>query len=111
MAKEDPIALIGEKEKVLLPATIQEICDYELEAFIPVSEPADDQETTRSDLAMLNNHLAMCNATLPYVRSLDGLCSLSSTVCKLIETRRRVKKLKLGDNGSKDSGKTFEVLE
>lgn len=110
-SKEDPIPLIGEKDTTLLPATLEDICNYELEPFTPISEADDDTATTKSDLAQLNNHMAMADAMLPHVRSLDGLCKLSQNVCRLIETRRRVKKLKLGDSSNKETGKTFEILD
>ena len=89
---------------------IIELSDYELEPFKAVEEPDDDKVTTTSDLGILNNHLAMCSAVLPNVRTVAGLCALSATVCKLIETRRKVKKLAYGNLGDK-GGRTFEVLE
>lgn len=102
MSKPDLLPTVTPQDMLIL--------DYELEPFTPVSEEDSDKQTTASDLAILNNHLAMCSGALPHVRTVDSLCSLSSTVCKLIETRRRVKKLQLGDNGS-SKGRTFEVLE
>ena len=89
---------------------ILELSEYSLEPFKPVEESDDDKTTTISDLVVLNNHLAMCSAVLPHVRTVTGLCALSATVCKLIETRRKVKKLAYGNLGDK-SGRTFEVLE
>lgn len=83
---------------------------YTLEPFSPISESDSDAATTQSDLAMLNNHLAMCSMALPSIRTVAGLCVLSTTVTKLIETRRKVKKLAYGDPGSK-GGRAFEVLE
>lgn len=87
------------------------VLDYELQGFLPVDEAAGDKETTIADLAALNNHMAMCNGVLPYVRSIESLCTLSNTVCKLIETRRKVKKLEFGVVSGKGSGRTFEVLD
>lgn len=85
--------------------------EVELKEFIPVEETDSDTQTTKSDLAQLNNHLAMCNASLPYVRSIDSLCRLSDTVCKLIEVRRKVKKLDYGSNNKGSSGRAFEVID
>jgi hypothetical protein len=89
----------------VLPAVIT----YELEAFEPVTEQDDDKTTTRSDLALLNNHLAYCNFALPAIRTVAGLCMLSNTVTKLIETRRKVKKLEYGKTPGK-AGSDYEVI-
>lgn len=94
-----------------LPITISDSMVYELEEFIPVREETSDKETTTYDLAVLNNHLAMHSAVLPYVRTIASLCALSASACKLIETRRKVKKLPFGDPSGKGSGRTFEILE
>lgn len=94
-----------------LPTTISQQMVYELEDFSPVREETSDKETTIYDLAVLNNHLAMHSAVLPYVRTIGSLCALSASACKLIETRRKVKKLPFGDPSGKGSGRTFEVLE
>ncbi len=102
-----PRDLINEAE--VLPAIQDDPQGYALEPFVPVNEQATDQETTASDLAMLNNHLAVCSMSLPHMRTIDGLCKLSITVAKLIETRRKVKKLKYGDTGKQ--GPVWEVLE
>lgn len=81
-----------------------------LRPFLPVDEKSTDSETTTSDLNILNNHLEMCDLALPSVKTVAGLCMLSATVAKLIEVRRKVKKLDYGArNGS--VGRTFEVLE
>ena len=92
----------------LLPA--KEEINYELEAYQPILEQDNEQATTISDLSILNNHLAMCTAALPNIRTIGSLCMLSATVCKLIETRRKVKKLPFGD-GNKGAGRVFEVIE
>lgn len=89
---------------------VGEIIDYTLEAFIPISETASDKETTESDLAQLNNHLAIFNGVLPHVRTIQGLVAVSGAVCKLIETRRKVKKLEYGAP-VKGSKSPYEVLE
>lgn len=87
------------------------VLDYNLEEFVPINEESSERETTIADLAALNNHMAVCNGVLPYVRSIESLCTLSNTVCKLIETRRKVKKLEFGAPNGKGSGRTFEVLD
>lgn len=92
----------------ILPAITEE--SYTLEQFTPVGVNDSDATTTESDLAILNNHLALCSMALPSIRTVAGLCVLSTTVTKLIETRRKVKKLAYGDPGSK-GGRAFEVLE
>jgi hypothetical protein len=102
MSKPDLLPTVSPQDILLL--------DYELESFTAITEEDTDKQTTASDLAVLNNHLAMCSAVLPHVRTIDSLCSLSSTVCKLIETRRRVKKLQLGASDT-NKGRTFEILE
>ncbi len=79
----------------ILPALADEIT-YNLKEFIPINEEDSDKDTTESDLNFLNNHLAICDGLLPHIKTLDGLCSLSNTVCKLIEVRRKVKKLEFG---------------
>jgi hypothetical protein len=83
---------------------------YTLEAFTPIGVDAADHETTASDLAILNNHLALCSMALPSIRTVAGLCVLSTTVTKLIEARRKVKKLAYGDSNGK-RGSAFEVIE
>lgn len=92
--------------------TLAEELNYELQPFKPVDEAADDEATTEADLSILNNHLAMCDGALPKVRTIAGLCALSATACKLIELRRKVKKLPLGVDATKDpKRRTFEVIE
>lgn len=90
--------------------TLDNQIKYELEPFKPINEQDSDKEATVSDLALLNNHLAMCDAALSSVKTISGLCLLSATVCKLIETRRKVKKLSFG-NSTPSSGRVFEVIE
>lgn len=85
--------------------------EYELEAFTPVKEDSSDKDTTVSDLALLNNQLALCNAALPHVQSIQTLCSLSTTVQNLIRTRRGVKKLEYGSPKQGNVGRVFEVIE
>lgn len=95
----------------VLPA-LKDSLSYELEQFTPIREEDSDRNTTVSDLQLLNNHLSMCNAALPNVRTLAGLCVLSNTVCKLIETRRKVKKLSYGEpTASRSTQRAFEILE
>jgi hypothetical protein len=93
-----------------MQALAKETC-YELEPFQAVQEDSSDKETTISDLAILNNHLALCTAALPHVHSIQTLCSLSSTVTKLIEVRRGVKKLEYGSPKTAIKGRVFEVIE
>ncbi len=80
-----------------------------LRPFVAITESDTDKLTTESDLNILNNHLELCNAALPSVHSIVGLCMLSTTVTKLIETRRKVKKLAYGSSSA--SSKVYEVLE
>lgn len=92
--------------------TIAQNTAYELEDFIPVQEASDDKKTTESDLALLNNLLAMLNGALPNIRTLDSLIDINAAVNKTIETRRKVKKLQYGASNSKGGpGSTFEVIE
>lgn len=92
------------------PATpIIDVIDYPLEQFTAVTEEADDKETTISDLQILNNHMAMVNGILPHLRTADMLFKSAQTAIKLVEARRKVKKLEYGKQGT---GKgTFEILE
>jgi hypothetical protein len=84
--------------------------DYVLQDFQPIDEAAQNKETTISDLALLNNSLAMCSAVLPHVKTIDSLVSLNSNICKLIETRRKVKELPFGQS-EKKGGRVYEVIE
>ena len=85
---------------------------YVLEDFIPVTSKMDDRETTESDLNILNNHLGLCHATIPYIKDIQDLCALSHTAAKLIECRRKVKSLPYGEGrDSARSIRTFEVIE
>ena len=95
-AKEPEVIIENAKQLALRP-------------FVAISESDNDKATTESDLNILNNHLELCNAALPSVHSIVGLCMLSATVTKLIETRRKVKKLALG--ASSGNSKVYEVLE
>lgn len=82
---------------------------YQVSSFTPVNEADDDKTTTQSDLDMLNNHLAACAAALPKVYTIGSLCMLSATVAKLIEVRRKVKKLPYGNSAG--TSRTFEWIE
>lgn len=82
-----------------------------LQPFKPVTETSDDRETTEADLNHLNNHLAICDAAIPKANTIASLCMLSNAVCKLIEVRRKVKKLGYGEPAKAGSGRVFEVLE
>lgn len=93
-----------------LPAIVEDLV-YELEPFQPIDSNHSEEETTRSDLAILNNQLAVLSHALPAVRTIQSLCALTNSVCKAIEYRRKVKKLPFGEPTGKGSGKTFEVLE
>lgn len=93
----------------LLPAIVHQ--QYIKEEFIPVKEEHTDQETTIADLRILNNHLALYEGLLPYLCTVDALCKVSLVVNKLIEMRRKVKKLKMGDYSNAVSGRTFEVID
>lgn len=106
MAKssQKPNALLERHSEESLPTIT-------LKDFTPVTEQDDDKTTTESDLDILNNRLAMHHAALPHIRTLAGLCMESSTVIKLIDYRRKVKKLAVGKPNEKGSGNTFEVLE
>lgn len=92
----------------ILPAVTEDA--YPLEPFTPIGVNDTDHTTTESDLAILNNHLALCSMALPSIRTVAGLCVLSTTVTKLIEARRKVKKLAYGDSNGK-RGSAFEVIE
>ena len=96
--------------KEYLPSLV-DASTYELEAFIPVTEADSDKDTTVADLAMLNNNLAVLNAALPEIRTIDSLCKIASTTAKLIETRRKVKKLDYGPKNDGSNKRTFEVIE
>lgn len=96
----------------VLPANV----DIKLDALYevaPVSLECDDDETTSADLAMLNNHLMMNDLMLRNTRSIVSMCALAASACKLIELRRKVKKLQLGAATEKDSGrgKTYTILK
>lgn len=94
-----------------LPAISRENLGYELEPFKPIDEQASDKETTISDLALINNHLAVHNHFLPHVRTIKSLCAMSITVTKLIEMRRKVKKLQLGQPNGKGGSGIWEVQD
>jgi len=90
--------------------SIHTVSNYELEQFTAIDEGHTEKETTVADLQHLNNHLAMCNGVLPQIKTIQSLCMISNTVCKLIETRRKVKKLPFGDPKG-GGGQTIEILE
>lgn len=92
----------------VLPAEAEKIKSLLYET-LPVTLEDDDDATTKSDLAHINNHLAMNDAALKNVRSVMTMCALANSACKLIETRRKVKKLPFGTNTA-PTGRTWEVL-
>lgn len=92
----------------ILPAEAEKLQSL-LYQTVAVSLEDDDDATTKSDLAHINNHLAMNDAALKNVRSVVTMCALANTACKLIETRRKVKKLPFGTNAN-PTGRTWEVL-
>lgn len=95
------------KEWEVLPAPAQSRTD-----FTPIDYDANDKQTTIADLEQLNDLLDFCHQALPCLRTMSGLKDLSNTVCKLIETRRNVKKLPYGALKSvQRQGRTIETLE
>lgn len=82
---------------------------YLLEPFIPIREEDEDKATTVSDLAVLNNQLAIMDAIIPGIMTLDGMIQISNTMCKLVETRRKVKKLAYGESLVK-GGRVIDAL-
>ena len=92
-------------------SALTEIMTYEIEEFIAVRESDDDVKTTTADLVELNAFLAATHAALPMVRTVAGLCMLANTACKLIERRRKVKKLPIGESVNKKGGRVYEIYE
>lgn len=80
-------------------------------SFKAISADDDDETTTDSDLGILNNHLAMNQHALKNARSVMSICALANTACKLIETRRKVKKLAYGQGLNSRFSRAIEVLE
>src|SRR4030067_3323659 len=78
------------------PDSLPVVKNFKIDDFLPVTEEISRRETTISDLNVLNNHLGLCHAVLPFVKSVASLCALSVTVVKLIECRRKVKELPYG---------------
>ncbi len=106
-AQQDP-ADLWEHRLELVPTRV----DYDIEPFLPVDEATDDRKTTESDLRLLNNQLAVLNACIAHVRSVDSLIKLSHAINKTIETRRKVKKLEYGVTAiSGSKGRVYEVIE
>lgn len=96
----------------VLPATVEIKLDA-LYEVTPVSVECDDDTTTSADLAMINNHLMMNDLMLRNTRSIVSMCALAASACKLIELRRKVKKLQLGATPDRDAGrgKTYTILK
>lgn len=109
--KDIPMEAEDEGSLVTIPATISTLSDYELERFIKIEDHHTDPETTKADLAILNNHLAMCEAVLPHVRTVSGLCALNTSVIRLLESRRKVKKLDYGKTSDDSKRRVFEIVE
>lgn len=85
---------------------------YELQPFVAdITADSTHDQTAVADVNQLNNHLATAHALLPEIKTIQGFCALSVTVCKLIETRRKVKKLPFGDNKVIAGSRGFTVLD
>lgn len=85
--------------------------DIVIQAFTPVTFEDKDEQTTRSDLDVLNNFLALYHAGLPRIRTFDDLKKSSDGVVKLVEARRKVKQLAYGAVVQGGGGRVFEVIE
>jgi len=85
--------------------------DYAMREFIAVEEDDTDKQTTIADVAILNNQLALCHAASFKINNLVALCALSNTVIKLIEARRKVKKLQYGDKAAGGGKGGLTVLD
>lgn len=94
----------------LYPILAERVDTYNIEPFIPIDIHDTEERTDVADLAVVNNFLAVCDKSLTYVRTIENLCSLSGTVLKLIEARRKVKKLPYGKEQTK-GGRVFEIVE
>jgi len=111
MSYEDDDLDTPDESPVVVPFSVKDaLGTHELEPFTPISLHSTDDETTASDLQVLNNNLVVCAALLPHVRTIPNFCALAITVTRLIETRRKVKKLPFGKEKGENS-RGFEVLE
>lgn len=84
---------------------------YQLEPFTPIYDEDSVEQTTKADLQHVNNMLAASAALLPHVHTIPNFCALSVTVCKLIETRRKVKQLPFGPSEEAKGKRKYTVLE
>lgn len=94
------------RPELQLPST------YAFEDFLPVQESSDDRTTTESDVALLNNGLAVLNHAWLQAETIDEAAKVAGAIVKLVITRRQVKKLEVGaPSGRSNGGRVFEVLE
>jgi hypothetical protein len=104
-----------EEENETLPKKMEEpLTDnipYVIPDFVPVTEEMSDRETTVNDLSELNTQLALLHYSIPQIKTFDTLLKVCNVTCKLIETRRKVKKLPFGEPTGKGNGRGFEVVE
>lgn len=84
---------------------------YELIEYAPVYEDTTEADVTKSNLGILNNLAAVTMAALPYVNTLDGITKVTASMCKIIETQRKCKKLSFGQVQSGGSKLSDFVLE
>lgn len=111
MSYEDDDLDTPDESPVVVPFCVKDaLGTHILEPFTPIDVHATDEETTISDLQVLNNNLVVCAALLPHVRTIPNFCNLAVAVTKLIEMRRKVKKLPFGKEKGENS-RGFEVLE
>lgn len=99
-----------DETKELYPILAEKVTRYEIKPFAPIDRHDTEDATSDSDLGVVNNFLAVCDASLLSVRTIENLCSLSNAVCKLIETRRKIKKLPFGQEPG-GRGRVFEIVE
>lgn len=87
--------------------------DYELNPFTSdITADSSHEQTAVADVNQINNHLAVAHGLLPEITTIQGFCALSVTVCKLIEYRRKVKKLPFGEPAKGGgSSRGFTVLD
>lgn len=108
---DQPHYLAPTDEAELLPLANDEVAPILTTDFHVVSESDTDKITTQADLHLLNNMLGLCHAATFKVATIAGLCALSTTVCKLVETRRKVKKLAFGEPGKSGGKGGFTCVE
>lgn len=76
-----------------------------------LSPHASEEEVTKSDLIIINNHMMLADASLRVTRSISTVIALANVSCKLIETRRKVLKLPYGAKLESGGGKGWDKVD